>query len=423
MRSRQLAMRRIFLYCHDAYGLGNARRMMAIAGHLARTVPNANLLLASGSPVMHGFHLPDRVDYIKLPSVARTSREQYATRYLTTAIADTISLRSAVLLAAVADFAPDLVLVDKKPFGIMRELADAIRYLRDERPETKHVLVLRDILDAPEATIPTLAASSFERDVNTHFDLVAVLGTPEVFDVCAQYRLSADTASRVRYCGYLRSSAPARSVAEVRAALDVAVEDRLVVVTPGGGEDGRALVDAACAASRQLLGLGHPRVKTLVVTGPHAPPDHLAALQSHAARHDGLMVREFSDDMSGLVAAADLVVAMGGYNSVCDILTFARRAIVVPRAVPVREQSVRATRMAALGYLTMLPAERLVASTLAAAMARELARPARPTPAPVDLDGLPTLAAHLDGLFAPVAEAPVRGPHLAGTMLRVREAS
>lgn len=78
MRSRQLAMRRIFLYCHDAYGLGNARRMMAIAGHLARTVPNANLLLASGSPVMHGFHLPDRVDYIKLPSRSAISPPCFA---------------------------------------------------------------------------------------------------------------------------------------------------------------------------------------------------------------------------------------------------------------------------------------------------------------------------------------------------------
>jgi predicted glycosyltransferase len=80
----------------------------------------------------------------------------------------------------VQDFQPDLVLVDKKPFGIMHELGDAIRYLRTNSPDTKHVLVLRDILDAPEPTIACLASSHFERDINSCFDLVAVLGTPDV---------------------------------------------------------------------------------------------------------------------------------------------------------------------------------------------------------------------------------------------------
>jgi predicted glycosyltransferase len=164
------------------------------------------------------------------------------------------------------------------------------------------------------------------------------------------------------------------------------------------------------------------RLRTLVVAGPQAPADHLAALQMRASRHDALVVQEFSDDMSGLLAAADLVVAMGGYNTVCDILTFARRAVVVPRIRPVREQSIRAARMSERGYFSTVPAEQLSVELLATAMRRELERPGRTTPAGIDLDGLPTLAAHLDALFA---EAPTAGVdrRLVPAVFRVREAS
>jgi predicted glycosyltransferase len=399
MRALRSAPRRIFVYCHDAYGLGNARRMLAIARHLSGAWPQANLLLASGSAVMHGFRLPDRVDYIKLPSVARTDREQYATRYLTTQITDTIRLRRALLTAAVADFSPDLLLVDKKPFGIMHELEDAVQYLHAARPDARFALILRDILDAPDATIPCMQASSFERDVNTWFDMVAVLGTPDVFDMRHEYGLSDRTSAQIEYCGYLRSQAPARDPRAVRAELGIGGDERLVLVTPGGGEDGHHVLDASMAALEHLRMHGGRAVRALVVTGPHLPAEHLAALRGRAAARGGVVVREFTDDMSSYTTAADLVVSMGGYNTVCDVLTLAGRAVVVPRVRPVREQAIRAARMTRLGYFTTMHPDGLSGEGLAALMARELSQPAQHGRRAVDLEGLPRLAARLAALY------------------------
>ena len=51
-----------------------------------------------------------------------------------------------------------------------------------------------------------------------------------------------------------------------------------------------------------------------------------------------MSVQDFSDDMMSLMAAADVVLAMGGYNTVCELLTLRKRALLVPRVKPGVEQ-------------------------------------------------------------------------------------
>ena len=52
-----------------------------------------------------------------------------------------------------------------------------------------------------------------------------------------------------------------------------------------------------------------------------------------------------------LLAGAAGVVGMGGYNTFCEILSFDKRAVIVPRTAPRMEQYIRAARAQELGYL------------------------------------------------------------------------
>ena len=49
------------------------------------------------------------------------------------------------------------------------------------------------------------------------------------------------------------------------------------------------------------------------------------------------------------------VVAMGGYNTFCEILSYDRPALIVPRTAPRMEQFIRAARAEELGLVRMLP--------------------------------------------------------------------
>ena len=145
-------MKRILVYSHDTFGLGNIRRMLEISKHLAASDPDVSILIISGSPMLHAFRIPERIDYIKLPCLARTTRGGYEVKFLQNSFDDIIRLRANIILSAVLDFAPDLILVDKKPFGVGNELAPVFDLVRRRLERPKMVLLLRDILDSPDAT-------------------------------------------------------------------------------------------------------------------------------------------------------------------------------------------------------------------------------------------------------------------------------
>ena len=78
---------------------------------------------------------------------------------------------------------------------------------------------------------------------------------------------------------------------------------------------------------------------------------------------------EFDNRMEELIAGAKAVVAMGGYNTYCEILSFDKPALIVPRVAPREEQLIRARRAAELGLIEMLlPEEADDAPRFAAAL-------------------------------------------------------
>src|SRR5439155_23058305 len=70
-----------------------------------------------------------------------------------------------------------------------------------------------------------------------------------------------------------------------------------------------------------------------------------------------------------IMAAADAVVSMGGYNSVCEALAVARPLVIVPRETHKVEQAIRAEVLAARGVARCVHPKDLNGETLAAALA------------------------------------------------------
>ena len=145
-------VKRVLIYSHDTFGLGNIRRMLEVARHLVQTSPEVSVLVLTGSPMLHAFRIPARIDYVKLPCLARDVNGRYSARSLPLDLQQTVRLRANLIKSAIADFQPDIVLVDKKPFGVEDELVGAFEALPRSPHRPRLVLLLRDILDSAEAT-------------------------------------------------------------------------------------------------------------------------------------------------------------------------------------------------------------------------------------------------------------------------------
>jgi len=247
--------------------------------------------------------------------------------------------------------------------------------------------------------------------VSTYYDEVLVVGSPEIFDLRREYAFPPFAAAKVRYCGYIAREAASRSRAHVRAGLGVALHEPLLLVTPGGGEDGYRLVATALEGLARTPAQRRPR--THVVCGPEMPEAHRTAVESAAAKLPQVSVQTFSDDMMSLIGSADVAVTMGGYNTVCELLTSGRRGVIVPRTEPGLEQLIRAERMARHGLLRMLPPDAASPTALMAEVQHQFDALARSEPLPRlkamhGLDGVARSLRALIGLDEERTASPMR---------------
>jgi predicted glycosyltransferase len=400
-------MKKVLVYSHDAYGLGNIRRMLEITSHLVDSDPDVHVLLISGSPMLHAFRIPARVDYIKLPCIGRSEKGETVVKSLGISPEDTIRMRANIIMMAALDFDPDVVLVDKKPFGLMDELHPALTMLRQRSKRTKTVLLLRDILDAPESTSRQWEKGGYHEAIRAHYDQVLIVGTEDVFDAVKEYQFPDATASKVKYCGYIKRPAPAKSRERMRAELGFG-DEPMVLVTAGGGADGYAMMKAYLSG---LVGRGGGKsFRTLLISGPEMSPAQREEIFGLASRCRGVTVKEFTDDMMSTMNAADLVIAMGGYNTVCELLTLRKKTIIIPRVRPVQEQWIRAERMQVMGLLRALHPDHLTPESLLAAVEEELSRDNifRHALYNFEMDGLPRIGHVIGQLMSERAQVPAR---------------
>jgi predicted glycosyltransferase len=382
---------KILLYSHDTCGLGNIRRTLVLSEALIAQYSRAMVLIVTGSPMIHAFRIPERTDYIKLPCLDRTSVDCYTPTFLRARDAEVGAIRRGVLRKAILGFGPDLVIVDKRPSGVGGELLDTLRALRARPTPPRLVVGMRDILDAPAVTRASLRRTRDLTTIARYYDEVWIYGERSIFDPTVEYDFPPEVTCKTRFCGYLKRPTVARTPR---------TGPPRVLVTTGGGADGTELIqtylDGLFALPRSIA------LQTTVVLGPQmAAHDRAAVLEKYSALADVWFV-DFEPDLTSRYADADVVVSMAGYNTVCELLSFDLRAVLVPRANPVEEQLLRARLFAARGRFDYVEPEERDPGIL---MSRVLAALSRPSPsaAGVDLDGLARVRARVQALLQGVA--------------------
>ena len=391
---------RIAIYSQDGFGLGHMQRTCSIAWELYRLRPDASILTFSDSQLGQFFPISPHHDYIKLPSIAKEGPGNWKATHLQMSFPDILQLRKELISNALLHYAPDVFLVDHMPHGAMGELLPALEAMSHFGMQTQNVLGLRDILDSPDVTINRWKVEGAYEVIERHYARILVFGMQDVYDVAEQYQLPESATRKMFYCGYVSSLDNERNAYTIRARYlaGKSTDTRLIVVMAGGGADAFSMMSTLVEALPKVL--EDQSCTVAVITGPFMPVELIADLERRAVRLPIHMLEAVGDSPS-YIAAADLVIAMAGYNTSVEILRMKTPAILIPRSGPSAEQRTRARLFSAKHWVDMIDPDELTPETLAECISSHLRHPngLKPSALP-NLSGAAVAAKHTLAVLA-----------------------
>jgi len=365
---------RILFYSHNGVGVGHLQRQLDLARAYHGRHPDSAILLATGSRGASMFEFPDGVDYLKLPALQMVDRyRNWEPRDLPLPIETVSEMRAETLRETVRMFAPDVLVADFMPAGPYGELLPALDEL--QRQGGSPIAGFRDIVDEPGFVRELWQETGVYEVLRSRYAGVCVYGDPDVLDF-GEYGLDVVSGPPLHYCGYLGRRERAETAA--------GGSRPFVVATSGGGADGSTVLDQFLHAAELL----RPELggRWLAVSGPLMADAEHERLMRLGDRF-GVEVRRVVPNLRLELAGADCVVGMAGYNTVCDVLSYRRPAVLVPRPGPSQEQSMRADRLEEWKAVEVVRSRELSGPAIARAIRTALSRAEPPAPH-VPLDGL-----------------------------------
>jgi len=336
---------RILIYSHDSFGLGHLRRCRAIAHSLVAYYKGVSVLILSGSPIIGSFDFKARVDFVRIPGVTKLKDGGYTSLGLHIDLEQTMSMRESIIYHTAASFKPDLFLVDKEPTGLRGEVVSTLRMLRDGG--TVNVLGLRDVMDEASALKAEWERKQVQPVLEELYHDIWVYGLREMGNPVESIGLSDMVKQKITYTGYLDRELPS----DRNWIAPVSINDPYILVTAGGGGDGVEMVDWVISAYETDSRLP---CRAIIVTGPFMQLAHQQEFHDRCETIDKVEIINFDSHIELLMSKAVGIVAMGGYNTFCEILSLDKPALIVPRSVPRQEQSIRASRATDLGLVSMI---------------------------------------------------------------------
>ena len=371
---------RILMYSHDTFGLGHFRRCRAIAHAIVEQYKGVSVIIISGSQIAGAFDFRARVDFVKIPSVIKLYNGEYDSISEHISIDEILMMRKQIIRRTAQVFKPDIFITDKEPLGLKGELEPTLEMLA--KGDTKVILGLRDVMDSPSALVKDWRKRDVLKKIEKFYDRIWVYGPQSFWNPLEGLDVGREILDRLIYTGFLRRELPSNPHMELHH-----IPEKFILVTTGGGGDGSQLMEQVLAARELDISDDYPM---LFVLGPFMKTESRERIRMRASALPNITVLDFESKMELLLDRATAVIGMCGYNTFCEVLSFDKKALFVPRVHPRQEQYIRASRARELGLCEMLtPEEASIPKILAKVLNR---LPMLETPSSnlvgEDLDGL-----------------------------------
>ncbi len=345
-------------------GTGHLRRAMVLARAFSQAGHDVSVA-SGGGPVpgidSAGIHLiqlpPLRSDGTNFSSLLRADDAPATDSVLTD--------RQTMLLTALAQITPDVVITELFPFGRRILAAEFTALLKAADAQTPRPLILssiRDILAPPSK--PTKAEATHAL-IDSLYDGVLVHSDATATPLEISWPVTPDLTPKLHYTGFVAPPAPTPHP-------DAAGQGE-VLVSAGGGAVGGHIFDTARKAASLT-----PDLTWRLLIGGNDPANTIATLRQDAPPN--LIAEPARPDFRQMLNHAACSVSMAGYNTALDLLQTGVPALLIPFDEGGEvEQGLRAQSLARLSAMDVLLSGDLTAPGLADKVRTLAALPRRAT--------------------------------------------
>ena len=375
--------KRFLLYSQHLSGTGHFVRTFEIARALASR--HDVYLVDGGRPVPRATS-PHSFARITLPRIYRAVDGIRAVD-ITRDIEEVMQDRKRILLEAVDDIRPDVVLIEHFPFSKLHLRSEIVPIITLAREVNNRSRVISSIRDISPRTANEPDPDQYRREVlhllSNFFDGILVHADPAFVRLEECVPWAGEIPVPIEYTGYV-SEKPAGKACHIKASPDQnTISDDLVIASAGGSGSEDLLthyIDAWKRADRQ----GAVAKYKLVIFAPLFLPEHTLRSLRERATGSQIEIRHFTPGLVDWMCAADLTINEAGYNTCTNILETRTPAILIPNPL-MSDQSLRASRFAASRLATVIESRDVNPDRLARTIIETLGRPE--SRHNIDLDG------------------------------------
>lgn len=359
---------------------------------LVRALADHDVVLIAGGREVD-VRLPDHVTLVRLPGLYMD--EQFTTLIPEEAgkkVEDIQRQRKDSLFSLFETHRPDALIIELYPFGRTKfgfELQPLLEGIRQGRfGEMKVVCSLRDILvqkkhqrDYEERVINLL---------NTYFDLLLIHSDEHLQALDETFSRVDDIRIPAVYTGFVSPKANPAAGRKLRHERHIGSEEKLIVVSAGGGRAGYALLSCVLEAYRLMA--NSDRIRIEMFTGPFREPAEFKRLTAKSV--DGICIRYFTNRFLDYLSAADLSISLAGYNTCMNLLAARVPALVYPYSQQ-QEQPMRVEKIKHLIPMKILRDRDIEPGLLSRFIQKMLLEPRPSGAVPINLNGAENSATYL----------------------------
>ncbi len=345
---------RVLIYCQYVYGIGHYVRAIELARGLCK---NFNVFLLSGGETVPNYNLHQELILFQLPAIYKQEDADHLSPVDTSLSLDKcLKARSAIIERLVCQLAPDILITEHFPFGLLFEFEalPLITQIKQCNPKAKIVSSVRDVIESEDGGQEEAHICSL---LNQYYDMVLVHSDENIVPFSCSFPLEKKIKIPLLYTGYV--------VRPIVSQISKADPPQLLV-SIGGGRLGEELLYAVLDAHQAVVkrwqhdlilftGAFQQDIQTLQACNEKYPNSHV-------------VINPFDqEDYRKVLASASALVCMGGYNSLLEAVTAQLPVLIYNRQFrgSNKEQDLRATLFQQSGLVQTLSPNSLSIDRLA----------------------------------------------------------